>query len=1530
MAYPFTTISSNTDSLNTGSYYSEKDLATFNVSQSTDIFFGNSNEDVIEFSIFDITGAPITWKILDKIDTYSIISETYKDVDGILLNYTYKRLNTNYNIATNRHILLNTVSDLTGSNIQKGNQVVSYNFLRNVAGNNKYKLVIKGISSDRKEIQLVPATPLSTNNEEQILNNLIYTGFAKKTILVNDIVNLIENQLKTFNVSNSYYNLKNTNPAIVNSIKTIFGLSKDADIIKFLIDVYNGYSQLFTQADGSTISKQYDGIKKYIINWLYTYYNTLVNISELKVDFKYIINTSVKNNLTVLNSNFLALDVNNSVDNFINSIFYETFISPMLDDIGTQHTNKFHSYLKNIINFGDNLAFPILNHSFILDENGQTVLIVKLLDYLSPEKGLRDTCWVSNISIVPIIQKVILDYPSEKKKFKISGPNFKINPKIQSNSTTKTINYKSENQLAQSTLSNQIDFNKKLQILSVDYSDFKNFIVFSSAQLRIKLFKNKLNQLTSLNVALLEINEKMLGADVYVSTSYNYDISVINKQIDDIFESFDGYESYLYKNQLLSTDSKYNDYLTSSIDYDFSNRDSLVNNTPEFINGDVDNSDYLVFLSMAGHFFDNIYLYIQNFPTSQYISNSQNSGFVNNISNILLEQFGWSPIGSTDNSSQEDYYLDSTENSSSLELSGTSKMKTIWSRILNNLPMIYKTKGTEESIRLLANIYGIPNSFLNVKEFGGNSLSTDDISSYTFDRRYYFMKYNNENEYVALPCDENFKSLEFKFSFNPAQPYYPNDRIYLAYKSENFQVYIDKTREDYMGTMTFQLNDKLFQSSQLPLFNGKVYNTLIKTFEVSDNFDTDVQVDFLSNAPAIVFDPTEYPQSASYSGSTIMDGGIYYYGITYITEYGETAIAWGTNPDYDLSYTYTDIISDYAIVVDLPVPTSSIVTSKRIWRTTADYSYDLKLLAEVPPEDNYYIDYENHADFSARSPESLRVDYWVNTTGRSPSINKPNFYTLSINTVENDRVVFEDNVIKLLPAEYLTHFTGSNIIQFGNIPSGSNNFRGNIDKVNIWNTYLSSSIFLTHCKNFDGYDSAVPRDTYESLYFRLSYDYPENLASSSVIPIINANKYYSGSINYYGHGYNFPNTTSSILSCSISVPFSEYPYQFDQFDARQNIGFGNLGPNKFKNSKINKISQRAVSRLMSDEKSTTDINISNDSNLVAVYASPFSERDLDIINFLGNYNLMDDIGNPVNLYEENYKELIDLRRDYNKNNLAEPVLYQEFMTLYKNYIDSSFFNSLNRLVPARSKLIRGILIEPSLLERNKYKYNPINTALSENLDVTFAMKANDYYNITSSIILYQTASINIDIAGATRPINYIAQNSEYISDSEYLKRNCVFPFFRGSFVEIDANGFNLYYIYKNEKTASIFKNDSLSGIMVQLDRYMNNYQFVDSRISVTKTNPPISNDFYFRYFTKLTIADRDNVGYPQGHLSTKRNNMRNFHRKEFRSPHSGSVIFKKSSQNSYTTVGEEGIPNGKSPIEVTSVNKQLLELELIQ
>jgi hypothetical protein len=110
---------------------------------------GLSDQDVIEFSIYDIEGNLKSWNYINQTPIYNIINKKYKDVDQNILEYNYKKYDGGYKISFNRQILLDVLQDFSNNKVTE-NSVISYNFLRNIAGNSKFPLIIKSISPSRK------------------------------------------------------------------------------------------------------------------------------------------------------------------------------------------------------------------------------------------------------------------------------------------------------------------------------------------------------------------------------------------------------------------------------------------------------------------------------------------------------------------------------------------------------------------------------------------------------------------------------------------------------------------------------------------------------------------------------------------------------------------------------------------------------------------------------------------------------------------------------------------------------------------------------------------------------------------------------------------------------------------------------------------------------------------------------------------------------------------------------------------------------------------------------------------------------------------------------------------------------------------------------------------------------------------------------------------------------------------------------------------------------------------------------------
>lgn len=1359
MAFPYKTISTNVDSVNSGSFYDQADLDTILSGSNSDKYFGTSEQDIIEFSVYDIDGNLQVWNAVPVNPIYNVVSKTYKDVDQNVLTYNYKQYNSGYIVSFDKNILFDTLTNLSSSNIVNGNHIVSYASLRNIGGTQLYPLTIKNISVSRKELQLIPSFKVDQNDESQVLINLELEAFATKKFLIRDIIPILIQKLDSYQIYSQSEELIKNNKQTFQVMKTTFGFRTDLDVINFLNETYIGFIKPIQGNDTQVIYDVFDGILGYLKNWLYTYYKNVESAAQLQSHFQYIINKATEIRLRKLNT-FFGVNAASQllITNFITHIFYDNFIKDVIDQINVDYQNKYFNYLQNALNFGNNNFIPILNYEGYI-ENNVVNIIVKLLDYLPKSIGLRDRCWISNISLQPMIQKLILNAPVVKKRYKIAGPNFNV--KVD-DYKSKPVDYQSSNDLKLSqTQTTQIQFYKKLTELNINYGDFSEFILFSSAELRIKLFLNKLSKINTLTSKLSQYTSASISASAAISSSYSVDYNLVKNQINTIYYGFDGFDVYLNSlpSASLSGDAL-TSYINEAIEYDKYNNDSLINNTPEYVVVDSDNSDYLIFLSMIGHHFDNIYLYYQKFPTLQYVDNinfptedsvltNVSSSYISSFANILLEQFGWKPISSFDSSTIAATYL-----TGSNSVSDDEKLKTIWNRILQNLPILYKTKGTEECVRLLANIYGIPNNLLNIKEFGGNNISQEDQSSYVFDQKYYFTKYKGNNEVILLPAPTQLKSLEFKFRVDTNHIFPQNTPIYFMTNiGGNWNIRLIKDIKDKCGKIILSFEDEEIIIDDIPIFNGKIYSVLVKVISAVDQFD-----------------------------------------------------------------------------------------------------------------------------FGSQNPSYLQF---------------------RVVCVEDDRLIFDTTKNIVISDAYTQFFYSSGTIYVGNYNS-NNLFYGNLDKINIWSSELSDDAFLDHARNFDAYNNYSSSTTYGDLYFRYSVDYPVNLYTASVLyRLPNANRYYS---TITASVYNFKETTTEIVNCA-EISTSVFPYQFDEINTRQNIKLDNAGPNKYKNLKINKVTETVMARLMPTERSVVSNTTTQDSNLIGVYISPFKIRDDDINNFFGNYNLMNEIGSPNELYSDQYESLRVLRNQYNTNNLAEKVLYQEFLTLYKHYFDGSFFTTARQLLPARSKIIDGILIEPTIIERSKYQNRPIDSGVINDFNVSAFDRA---YAITGSNIQMLPTDVSSNIAKNGNETTGYLNNylNNYISDTDVLKRRSVFVI-NGNYVDRDRTGsLQTYTAYSSTDNQLLIVNNTSASQAFLV------YNF---NLSGSATS---------------SVDSIDYVSYPKGHFSTLNRPLTNFSVIKLENNSLSSSIFIKSQQTIYTTVNDRGIPDGSLPVEISSVNKDINQISL--
>ena len=77
---PYPVLGEYTGSVESGSYLSVQDTGLFYVSQSSDIWFGFSANDVIEVSAFSTDDqSPLGWGVLDQFKQFQTVTLTYLD-----------------------------------------------------------------------------------------------------------------------------------------------------------------------------------------------------------------------------------------------------------------------------------------------------------------------------------------------------------------------------------------------------------------------------------------------------------------------------------------------------------------------------------------------------------------------------------------------------------------------------------------------------------------------------------------------------------------------------------------------------------------------------------------------------------------------------------------------------------------------------------------------------------------------------------------------------------------------------------------------------------------------------------------------------------------------------------------------------------------------------------------------------------------------------------------------------------------------------------------------------------------------------------------------------------------------------------------------------------------------------------------------------------------------------------------------------------------------------------------------------------
>ena len=303
-------------------------------------------------------------------------------------------------------------------------------------------------------------------------------------------------------------------------------------------------------------------------------------------------------------------------------------------------------------------------------------------------------------------------------------------------------------------------------------------------------------------------------------------------------------------------------------------------------------------------------------------------------------------------------------------------------------------------------------------------------------------------------------------------------------------------------------------------------------------------------------------------------------------------------------------------------------------------------------------------------------------------------------------------------------YVGNETAYIGGKPSNDfgNQLSGSIMEFRYWNTALNSGSFDNHVgapKAFDGNHASA---SWEDLVLRYSFDDDKNLDSSTSIRDTSADQSYTaeGTATGYTSG-NRPHFRNLVDQQKAKVP--------------------NLGPNVRVENKIRIEQSKLLGGLSVDKRS--EISAYDlaplDSNRLGVYFSPSDAINEDIILSVADLDYDDFIGDPRDKYKRRYRQLEDIATTYwQKYNT--PNDFWDYIRLIRFY-DTSVFDQIRKMIPAKARANVGLLIEPNLLERRKEVIGapptkePIN--VRGNLDVGFG-------RVVSGSTKPMSASIDLD------------------------------------------------------------------------------------------------------------------------------------------------------------------------------------------
>ena len=1025
------------------------------------------------------------------------------------------------------------------------------------------------------------------------------------------------------------------------------------------------------------------------------------------------------------------------------------------------------------INLGDNQILKIINQK---DWQSESAFVARLYKPLPAGVEVKDKLWTIEQLSDAYIDNITLSGPgsSKEKSRELLGPNFAIDV---SRGTITETDFESWNSLldANTSTSQQIVdriFSGSLgQAVNIDYSGFQNFIHFSSAAERLANFKYKL-ELIEYYDGRVKVLQDATGED---TSALQGNIQTNRDRRSDVIGNFDGFERWLYNDRtssLFTNHAVYNDntnkdglyaaeggflgadhyrlesfpkylsgskhYLhhsTSSIAttwyngwyasaslYDNENNKSLAKSIPEHIRLDKNNSEYELFVNMIGHHYDILYTHIENLTKIYKPEEHPKLGQSKDTLYQVAESLGWKLENGNQASQLWQYKLGVDSGSgeyattSSLFSKPNEEITTeVWRRIVNNLPYLLKTKGTARSIKALMNTYGIPQTLLSIREYGGPKVD-EDTPTLIEDRFSYALQFKG----AAV---DSVTSPHIRHGVRD----YTTDIGTWGFVRPHLSSGDDippQTRE-------FRFKPAIKQSMLL-------YSQANQQNGPSDTRTT-AQI-------AIQY-------TGSYSGSD---------------QYGRIVYSHGKGmSQFQPATGSTEWI---------PLYDGNFWNLRWFWQTTGSdsgiYNRGTNLNTtyhiQVQQASDYIDDKIIHRVSASYTPTFNGHGYGWNAFPNDSDNRQAYLGGYPGTGGANDQYKINTNLRRLVE--------GNNSISFDNINTPNLlTFSGSMQEYREWLEDIGQTAFDLHTTNPTSYVSGLsPTSSYDTLirHYPLGTDLnavDHSVSSYHIISsshpaqsILDAQTPYDNLIDSgstYATMSNFPTPTN--LQRGNYEPVEETYY----------VQGVSLGGNVPRSQKIRLEDNELVRRLSpktSAEKSRFD-RAPIDTNKLGLFYSAADQINKEIFNHIGDIALDDYVGDPDHEFTFEYPDLTHFSKEYWKK-YSDKNDINAYLRVFSQF-DYTLFSQIQQLLPERIDESMGILVEPHALERVKVKLADKPKVSNPQYD----SRIEDPVKEVSGDTLLLSASIDSPVNVTDSVQVYHVGSSGYLDTGNYLANANILP-----------------------------------------------------------------------------------------------------------------------------------------------------------